>query len=100
MKVTFLKGAALLALAGSFAIPALAADSGADIYKAKCAMCHGPDGAGKMGPKLKGTTLTAAQIEDQLLKGAPTKKAPHNKPISGMTEDQAKAVATYVTSLK
>ncbi len=77
-----------------------AADDGAAIYKAKCAMCHGPDGAGKIGPALKGISLTEPQIADVLEKGAAGKKAPHNKGISGLTPDQAKAVATYVKSLK
>lgn len=30
----------------SLAAPAIAQQPGAAIYKAKCAMCHGPDGAG------------------------------------------------------
>lgn len=77
-----------------------AADDGAAIYKAKCAACHGPDGAGKVGPAVKGIALTEAQIADELQKGAAGKKAPHNKAISGLTPEQATAVATYVKSLK
>jgi mono/diheme cytochrome c family protein len=66
----------VIALAVSIALPAFAAD-GAATYKAKCAMCHGPDGAGKVGPALKGTSLTADQITDLLTKGNDAKKAPH-----------------------
>ncbi len=44
----------ILAIAVSIALPAFAAD-GAATYKAKCAMCHGPEGQGKVGPALKGT---------------------------------------------
>lgn len=100
MKV--LRIVALLAVCVAMAMPtiAAAADDGAAIYKSKCAMCHGPNGEGKMGPKLVGDAMTEAQIEDQLLKGAAGKKAPHAKPIAGMTADQAKAVATYVKTLK
>ncbi len=79
---------------------AFAAEDGAAIYKAKCAGCHGPNGEGKMGPALKGTTLSADQIADALLKGAPGKKAPHGKAMAGVTADQAAAVAAYVKSLK
>ncbi len=90
----------LLFVVGLMSGMALAAEDGAAIYKAKCAMCHGPDGAGKSGPALKGTTLTAAQIADVLEKGAAGKKAPHTKPVAGLTADQASAVAAYVKTLK
>jgi len=99
MKV--LRGVVFLAVVVAMTTGAmLAADDGAAIYKAKCAMCHGPNGEGKMGPKLVGTSMSEAQIVDQLTKGAAGKKAPHTKPISGLTDDQAKAVAAYVKSLK
>ena len=79
---------------------ALAAEDGAALYKTKCAICHGPDGAGKSGPALKGTALTADQIAGVLTKGAEGKKAPHGKPVAGITPDQAAAVAAYVKTLK
>ncbi len=84
----------------SMSCVAWAAEDGAAIYKSKCAACHGPDGAGKIGPAVKGTALTAPQITDLLTKGAAGKKAPHGKAVSGLTEDQATAVAGYVKSLK
>jgi len=83
----------------SVAVPAFAAD-GAATYKAKCAACHGPEGQGKVGPALKGTSLTADQITDLLAKGDDAKKAPHKKAIAGIAADDAKAVAEYVKSLK
>ncbi len=89
----------VVAMAVAVALPAFAAD-GAATYKAKCAMCHGPEGQGKSGPALKGTSLTADQIVDVLTKGAEAKKVPHKKPVSGVTADDAKAVAEYVKSLK
>jgi len=80
---------------------AWAAEDGAAIYKTKCSICHGPDGAGKgTAPALKGMSLTADQISTELQKGADGKKAPHNKPVTGLTADQANAVAAYVKSLK
>ena len=41
---------------------------GAAIYKAKCAMCHGPDGAGKtpMGQKLNIRDLHSADVQKQV----------------------------------
>ena len=89
----------VIALSASLALPAFAQD-GAATYKAKCAGCHGPEGQGKVGPALKGTTLTDAQITDLLTKGDDAKKAPHKKALAGLSADDAKAVATFVKSLK
>jgi len=76
------------------------AQDGAALYKTKCAMCHGAMGEGKVGPSLQKTSLSAAQVTDLLTKGAEGKKAPHSKPMAGLTADQASAVATYVGTLK
>jgi len=86
-------------LAISIAMPAFAAD-GAATYKAKCAACHGPEGQGKVGPAVKGTALTADQITDLLTKGNDAKKVPHKKAVTGVSADDAKAVADYVKTLK
>jgi len=90
----------MLLLASPFS---LAAADGASLYKSKCAGCHGANGEGKSSikaPALKGTTLEADQIVQHLTKGEATSKAPHNKGIAGLTDDQAKAIADYVKSLK
>lgn len=89
----------VITLSVSLALPAFAQD-GAATYKAKCASCHGAEGQGKVGPALKGTTLTDAQITDLLSKGDEAKKAPHKKALAGLSADDAKAVATFVKSLK
>ncbi len=89
----------IVTMAAALAVPAFAAD-GAATYKAKCAMCHGADGQGKIGPALKGTSLSAADITALLTTGNEAKKAPHKKGISGLSADDAKATAEYVKSLK
>lgn len=79
------------------------ADDGASLYKKKCAGCHGPNGEGKpavKAPALKGTSRDASQLVDHITKGEPASKAPHNKGISGLTEEQAKAIADYVKTLQ
>jgi mono/diheme cytochrome c family protein len=83
----------------SIAMPAFAAD-GAAVYKAKCAACHGPEGQGKVGPAVKGASLTADQISDLLTKGEDAKKAPHKKAVPGLSPEDARAVADYVKTLK
>jgi mono/diheme cytochrome c family protein len=89
----------VVTLSLSVALPAFAAD-GAATYKAKCSTCHGPEGQGKVGPALKGTSLTADQIVDVLTKGDDAKKPPHKKPVMGLSADDAKAVADFVKTLK
>jgi len=92
----FAMAVALLAMISGVAV----AEDGAALYKSKCAMCHGAAGEGKVGPALKGTKLTDAQVADLLTKGEAGKKAPHGKAVAGLTEEQAKAVATFVKGLK
>jgi mono/diheme cytochrome c family protein len=80
-----------------------AADEGAALFKSKCAGCHGASGEGKAAikaPGVKGTSLDASQIVEHITKGESTSKAPHNKGISGLSENQAKAIADYVKTLK
>ncbi len=79
-----------------------AADDGAALYKKKCAGCHGASGEGKpamKAPALKGTTMDADQLVQHVTKGESTSKAPHNKGISGLKDDQAKAIADYIKTL-
>ena len=89
----------VVTLSASLALPAFAQD-GAATFKAKCAMCHGPNGEGKIGPKLQGTAVPPDQIVDMLTKGNAAKKVPHKKPLSGLSADDAKAVAAFVKTLK
>ena len=51
----------VISLSLSIALPAFAAD-GAATYKAKCTACHGPEGQGKIGPAVKGISLSADQM--------------------------------------
>ncbi len=88
-----------IALCLSFTSQALAQD-GAATFKAKCAGCHGAEGQGKVGPALKGTALSADDIVAVLTKGNDAKKPPNKKPVSGLSDADAKAVADYVKTLK
>jgi mono/diheme cytochrome c family protein len=80
-----------------------AADDGAALYKKKCAGCHGAQGEGKpamKAPALKGTSLSAEKIVGHITKGEPDSKPPHNKGISGLTDDDAKSIADFVKTLQ
>jgi len=91
-------GLTLIATTGS-----LAAADASSLYKSKCGGCHGANGEGKpavKAPALKGTQMDASQIAQHLTKGESKSKPPHNKGISGLTEEQANSLADYVKSLK
>lgn len=80
-----------------------AADDGAALYKRKCAGCHGANGEGKpavKAPALKGTSVEANQIAEHITKGESGSKAPHNKGIAGLNDEQAKTIAEWVKTLK
>ena len=58
----------LAALTLVIALPAIAADpDGAALYKAKCATCHGADGAGQtsIGKSMKLRDLRSADVQKQ-----------------------------------
>ena len=79
-----------------------AASDASALYKKKCSGCHGASGEGKpaaKAPALKGTQLDASQIVQKLTKGAPESKPPHNKGMSGLSEQHATALADFVKAL-
>jgi mono/diheme cytochrome c family protein len=90
------------ALLTGFSNLSRAADDGAALYKKKCAGCHGQQGEGKpamKAPALKGTSLSAEKVVDHITKGEPDSKPPHNKGVSGITEEDAKAIAAFIKTL-
>lgn len=78
----------------AFASAALA--DGAATFKARCAICHGADGAGgKIMPRpIKGTP--EAKVLEMIKNGSPNGKM---KKVT-LSEAEAKDVAKYVSSLK
>jgi mono/diheme cytochrome c family protein len=89
----------IAAVCATLTVPVFA-DDGAAIFKTKCSACHGAEGQGKIGPALKGTSLSADDIASLLTKGNDAKKPPHKKAMSGLADADAKAVADYVKTLK
>jgi mono/diheme cytochrome c family protein len=92
----------VLALLVAAPLSIWAAEDGSAIYKTKCANCHGEKGEGKPAmkmPAIKGTEKTVDQIVTYLTKGEEGKRI-HANPISGLSQEQAKAVAECVKTLK
>ncbi len=86
-------------------LASFAADEAADLFKSKCAMCHGPDGSGKtaMGEKLKIKDLHSAEVQKQTdaeLTGIITKgkeKMPSYE--SKLNKEQIAKLVAYVRDL-
>ncbi len=80
----------------------------ADVYKAKCAGCHGPDGKGTaVGQKMGAPAFSSAKVQkasdadlaDFIENGGPQKKASHAFGNKGVSSAEAQKLATYVKSL-
>jgi mono/diheme cytochrome c family protein len=80
-----------------------------DIYKAKCAGCHGADGNGTAAGKKMGALefsspavqkMSTVDIADFIENGGPQKKASHAFANKGVSAADAAKLATYVKSLK
>ena len=101
MKIKSLVLIASLALAGS----AFGAD-GAAIFKATCAMCHGPDGSastgmGKsMGLKPLGSPEVQKMSEADLIALISNGKGKMPASKGKLSDDEISAVAKYVHTLK
>ena len=93
----------MIALALFLILPSLSwADDGASLYKAKCAVCHGADLAGK--PAAKAPSLVGdqakkasdADLTDMIANGGKDRKAMHAFANKGVTPDQIKMVISYI----
>jgi cytochrome c553 len=104
MKITKLAMLILtIAVALFILIPSLswAADDGATLYKAKCAACHGVDGAGKPAAKIPSLVSDEAKkMSDADLSKAVTEKPKHAGVAKSLTPDQVKMVVGYIRSIQ
>lgn len=96
---------AAIVLAIAMTTPARAQDTPEALYKAKCAMCHGPDGAGsavgkKMGVKdFKDPEIVKAS-DASLIKDTKEGKRKMPKFEGKLSDDQIKDVVQYIRTLQ
>lgn len=101
-----LRYVAIACLAASIVTPAFAQNAGADTYKAKCAMCHGPSG---LGDTPAGKAMKAASFKDPAIVKATDaeliafvnngkNKMPAYK--GKLTDDQIKSAVAYIRTLQ
>jgi mono/diheme cytochrome c family protein len=99
-------GITLAAMLAVSSIAAFAQGSGADTYKAKCAMCHGPDGLGATpaGKAMKAVPFNAPDVvkasDADLI--ATTKNGKGKMPAYAgkLTDPQIKDVVGYIRTLQ
>ena len=98
---------ATIAVALFILIPSLSwAEDGAAIFKAKCAACHGADGAGKPAAKIpslvsdEAKKLSDSDLTDFIANGGPSKKPMHAFASKGLSADGIKAVVSAVRDLQ
>ena len=106
MKTMFRASLVVLAIAFAMSVSAFAADATADVYKSKCASCHGADGKGETtaGKNMKVKDLASEDVQKQSdadLAGVIEKG---KKPMPGyegkLTKDQIDGLVKWVRSLK
>lgn len=99
-------GIALVAMMAASALTAVAQNSGADTYKAKCQMCHAADGSGSTpaGKAMKAMPLTSPAIvkESDADLIAATKSGKGKMPAyaSKLSDSQIKDVVAYIRTLE
>jgi cytochrome c6 len=95
--------AVVAVLLAMFALPltSFAADAAADLYKSKCAMCHGTDGKKMAGTREFASPevqkMTDAELAATITNGKPPKMPAYK---GKLTDDQIKDIVKYVRTLK
>ena len=100
-----MKKTAILALLITTAMPLAAAADNAAVYKAKCAACHGADGAGQtpMGKKMNLRDLRSPEVQKQsnveLLKIVTDGKGKMPAYKTKLSADELKGLVEYLREL-
>jgi cytochrome c6 len=93
------------ALAVVLSLPLSAhAQSGADLFKSKCAACHGPDGTGTKTGKTMGahdfTTAEVQKLSDAELTGIITNGKNKMPAYKSLKPEDVKGLVAYIRTLK
>ncbi len=79
----------------------MSAQTGGDLFKAKCAACHGPNGEGKAAMKTPDLKTDAVQKKsDAELKTFISTGAKHDFTKKGLTDEQIDSLVKFIRSLK
>ena len=79
----------------------MSAQTGGDLFKAKCAACHGPNGEGKAAMKTPDLKTDAVQKKsDAELKTFISTGAKHDFTKKGLTDEQIDSLVKFIRGLK
>jgi mono/diheme cytochrome c family protein len=79
----------------------MSAQTGGDLFKAKCAACHGPNGEGKAALKTPDLKTDAVQKKtDAELKTFIATGAKHDFTKKGLTDEQIDSLVKFIRGLK
>jgi mono/diheme cytochrome c family protein len=91
---------------GALAPELMEAQTGASLYRAKCASCHGAKGEGRAAIK-NSSLLTAeakqrtdAEVADAIAKGGKKQSSAHAYERKGVSAEQVKLLVAYVRELQ
>jgi len=77
------------------------AEDGAGLYKAKCAACHGADGAGKAAAKIPSLVSDEVKkMSDDDIGKVVTTNAKHAAIAKALSADQVKAIVAAIRDLQ
>jgi len=106
MKISWQRLLVVVAVMVACSTWTFAADTGADLYKAKCASCHGATGKGDtaMGKTMKVKDLGSEEVQKQSDADFTTIIEKGKKPMPGsegkITKDQITDLVKYIRTLK
>ena len=96
--------AVVAAVLAMLALPlaSFAADEAATLYKSKCAMCHGPDGKGKLAGTKDFSSAEVQKMSDAELDATITNGKPPKMPAykGKLTDAQIKGLVKQIRAFK
>ena len=106
MRTIFRASLVVLAIALAMSVSAFAADATADVFKSKCASCHGADGKGDTpaGKKMNVKDLASDDVQKQSDADLAAVIEKGKKPMPGyegkVTKDQIDGLVKWIRTLK
>ena len=106
MRTIFRASLVVLAIAFAMSVSAFAADATADVFKSKCASCHGADGKGDTpaGKKMNVKDFASDDVQKQSDADLATVIEKGKKPMPGyegkVTKEQIDGLVKWIRTLK